>query len=396
MNKKMAIYLSPTDNGKSVKHKDQTVSFVNVIGGAFSREDGSISKIDYKDASRSSIVLLNYDDFTALEGQFITINLDKKQGYTTVYGSDALTLDVFRQEVDRIPSIYAEDDSDVQALTTMEKVVENQTQYTFRDYNVSNGRKYRYIIYPTQSNKDTIDKTVKYVSTNWQYWSITELYPTDETYKKFTAKSDEVWLFNLNVETDEQTQNFTRQEQETLGTYSRFSAGRKNYVSGSVSCLLGRDVIPAYLARDGKGGYTERLWNDRVFSSNEKIDMLLAWRKLVFSGNPKLLKDRAGQSFIVTITQSSNKPNDAVRMQPNTINFSWTEIMSLKDVTITENTLDIGTPYYSTGSGCSGSTTGGCAGGSSDVSCKEYIDSKLAKMKNYVDDRTSVLIEDSL
>lgn len=330
MNKKMTIYLSPSDGfgttGLTVHHKDQTVRYVNIFDGNKIPVEPNKLPMEYgADDKSKAVVLLNY---TESKDPAIA----EQEGYSTVRGSDTLTLDVFKQEIDRIP---AKDDN-VEALTSLEIVAQGLQQYHFKDYNVSNGRKYRYVIYPGQADNE-VQKLTANVPVNWDYWSLTELTPVDGSWKSFTASSDNVWFFNLNVETGEQAQNIARNEQQTLSTYSRFSQGKMNYVSGSVSCLLGRDVIPAYLAKSAdEAGYQEKLWNDRVLSSNQKVDMLLAWRKFVFSSNPKLLKDRFGQSFIVTLTQSSNKPMDNVRRQPNTISFSWTEVASLKDVTIIE------------------------------------------------------------
>lgn len=331
MNKKMTIYLSPSDgfgtSDLTVQHKDQTVRYVNIFDGNTIPELPKGLPMEYgaKDKSKA-VVLLNYE-------KSADPNIAEQEGYSTVRGSDTLTLDVFKQEIDRIPK---EGEPDAEALTSLEIVAQGLQQYHFKDYNVSNGRKYRYVIYPGQADNE-VQKLTANVPVNWDYWSLTELTPVDGSWKSFTASSDNVWLFNLNVETGEQAQNIARNEQQTLSIYSRFSQGKMNYVSGSVSCLLGRDVIPAYLAKSAdEAGYQEKLWNDRVLSSNQKVDMLLAWRKFVFSSNPKLLKDRFGQSFIVTLTQSSNKPMDNVRRQPNTISFSWTEVASLKDVTIVE------------------------------------------------------------
>ena len=336
MNKKMTIYLSPSDGfgtkDLTVRRKDQTVRYVNIFNGDKIPTTSLPMAYDATDKSKA-VVLLNYKKLTNSETGKTEIK--EEEGYSTVRGSDTLTLDVFKQEIDRIP---AKGEPEPEALTSLELVAQGLQQYHFKDYNVSNGRKYRYVIYPgqTDANKE-VQKLTADVPVNWDYWSLTELTPIDGSWKNFTASSDNVWLFNLNVETGEQAQNIARNEQQTLSTYSRFSQGKMNYVSGSVSCLLGRDVIPAYLAKSAdEAGYQEKLWNDRVLSSNQKVDMLLAWRKFVFSSNPKLLKDRFGQSFIVTLTQSSNKPMDNVRRQPNTISFSWTEVASLKDVTIIE------------------------------------------------------------
>ena len=114
-----------------------------------------------------------------------------------------------------------------------------------------------------------------------------------------------------------------------------------NYVTGSVSCLLGSEVLPAsYILKNGKavneGGYQEIRKNDKTPSSNQRVDMLLAWRKVVMSSNPKLLKDREGQSFLVTLSSATNKPMDAVHRQPTTISFTWTQIGNTEDVQIVD------------------------------------------------------------
>ena len=193
-------------------------------------------------------------------------------------------------------------------LTTLELVGEGIDTFTFRDFNISNGRTYQYILYPVIGGDRLVREEV-IVHTGWQAWSITELHPVDNSGKKFYAGSDDVWLFNLNLESGAQAQNLSRNEQQTLGTFPRYSQGRRNYVSGDISCLLGSQVIPASYAKkkmseSGQTGYVERLLFDLNPTSNEKIDMLKAWRKVVYSNNPKLLKDRAGQSFLIKIAHA--------------------------------------------------------------------------------------------
>ena len=211
-------------------------------------------------------------------------------------------------------------------------------------WNNQNDRKYQYVFYP-YSTGDNLIREEMIVSTRWDSWSITELHPCDSTKKNYYAKDDDVWVFNLNVETGEQTQNISRSENITLGTYPRYSQGRQNRVSGQVTCLIGSDVVPLTYLQYGEAvsfspcvrtGYQETRFFNAHPTSNEKVDMLKKWRQLVYSKNPKLLKDRKGQSFIVTITNSSNKPYDNVKNQPDTISFSWSEIQSLEGVTITD------------------------------------------------------------
>ena len=315
----------------------QEVGFINILG-VFAKNAGKAMPIAYNtdgDKRQNIIALLNYVEAT---DPFV---IHDKQGLgflnisTTEQG-----IDVFKQEIDK----------DGNALTSLELVAKNLRSYKFRDYNVSNHRNYRYFIYlspteqkglsPTeQKDKKIIYKTSFDIYTDWQQWSITELHPTDESMKTFTANPEDVWLFNLNIDSGAQAQNVSFNEVQTLGVYPRISQGKGNYVSGSVSCLLGSDVISVGEALKrglslSDAGYLEMRKYSSSITSNQRVDMLKAWRKLVASKNPKLLKDREGQSFLVSLSNSTNKPMDAARLQPNTINFNWTQIGTLDGVTI--------------------------------------------------------------
>lgn len=229
-------------------------------------------------------------------------------------------------------------------LTPLKLVKDNISDFSFRDFNVSNDRQYRYVFYPL-SDGDRLIREDAIIKTKWDSWSITELHPLDSSRKKYYVSNDDIWIFNLNVETGEQIQNISKSENINLGTYPRYSQGRQNRISGSVSCLMGSDVIPLSYLEYGKGisftpykrdGYNEIRYFNAHPTSNEKVDMIKKWRSLVFSKNPKLLKDRKGQSFLVTLTNSANKPYDNIKNQPDVISFNWSEIQSLDDVIITD------------------------------------------------------------
>lgn len=315
-------------------YKGQKVGFINILG-VFAKNAGRATPIAYNtdgDQRQNIIALLNYVEATAPFVIHDTQGLGFLNISTTEQG-----IDVFKQEIDK----------DGNALTSLELVAKNLRSYKFRDYNVSNHRNYRYFIYlspteqpPTeQKDKNIIYKTSFDIYTDWQQWSITELHPTDESMKTFTANPEDVWLFNLNIDSGAQAQNVSFNEVQTLGVYPRISQGKGNYVSGSVSCLLGSDVISVGEALKrglslSDAGYLEMRKYSSSITSNQRVDMLKAWRKLVASKNPKLLKDREGQSFLVSLSNSTNKPMDAARLQPNTINFNWTQIGTLDGVTI--------------------------------------------------------------
>ena len=104
------------------------------------------------------------------------------------------------------------------------------------DYNISNGRKYKYIIYPTAitgqdwyeqyANEDNDNLNGTIIETNWDCWSLTELVPVKATSlipgikKYYQVPTDGVWLFKYGVETGEQVQNFIRSEQQKFICFS--------------------------------------------------------------------------------------------------------------------------------------------------------------------------------
>lgn len=258
-------------------------------------------------------------------------------------------------------------------------VLENASG-TIRDFNIGNNRYYKYV-FRLVENK--IGGNIEYqsgiivpIKTNWQGWSITELHETDDP-KVFTAAPKDVWKFKYNISNGAQTQNIAKTQQETLSRYPIFSHGVKNAVGGSVTCLLGREMInanytnkewvyeqdpntsePNFIWRENNGpfenlgGYRERLGRVQNFcgtnpdylsasvlgfrnlTSNEAVDMLDKWRDVCYSGNPKLLKDQKGQTFIIQITDPSNTTNESWEKMPEEISFSWIEIADAKDCRI--------------------------------------------------------------
>lgn len=342
MGKSMRIKVSKPnkDMPEFTSFVGQKVGFINVLndnGQAAGTPVSKPEKVLYDAEDIDSVIcLIDYYPWSTANRTY-TI----EQGYAPSRSSSIDSASsVFKQEID----------DDGNALTRFYPVDTEIVNFKFRDFNISNNRRYRYVLYPFDMSGDatssSIEKAVTEtpIITNWQGWSITELHPVSGNAKKFTASADDVWVFNLNVDTGEQSQNISRQEQQTLGQFNRYSQGKLNYISGSVNCLLGSDVLPAsYIIKNGKtineGGYQEIRKTDKTPTSNERVDMLLAWRKLVMSSNPKLLKDRAGQSFLVTISNSTNKPMDAVYRQPNTISFTWTQIGTTEDVEIVGSSI---------------------------------------------------------
>lgn len=247
----------------------------------------------------------------------------------------------------------------------------NESSNIIRDFNIGNNRYYKYVFRLVENKAgggvEYQSGIIVPIKTNWQGWSITELHETDDP-KVFTASPKDVWKFKYNISNGAQTQNVVKTQQDTLSRYPIFSHGVKNAVSGSVTCLLGREMINAdYTNKEwvyeqdwteingsfkNLGGYRERLGRAQNFcgtnpdylsasvlgfrnlTSNEAVDMLDKWRDVCYSGNPKLLKDQKGQTFIIQITDPSNTTNESWEKMPEEISFSWIEIADAKDCRI--------------------------------------------------------------
>lgn len=245
------------------------------------------------------------------------------------------------------------------------KATEATSTINLLDFNVKSDYSYQYVIFPGDyfassigmpyiyaNTGETKEGTSIHDSTGWnpffsrlskpvrstfQYWSIVNLIPIQEDSKvgtdidTYVADADNVWMFKYQVESGSLTQNVSKNELSTLGQYPKIGIGRKNFLSGAVSCYLGSEIIPL-----SKVGYIERTPASRKvpLSTNEKAFMVEKWREFVASGTPKLLRDAKGQSWIVQIMDGSTTTNEAISIRPDTINFSWRQIADTNDVII--------------------------------------------------------------
>lgn len=234
------------------------------------------------------------------------------------------------------------------------------------DFNVKSGYSYQYVIFPgdysasmakvpyiyantgkTESGTSNYDpdkgwkpflsRQSRPVKSILQYWSIVNLIPIQEESQvgtdinTYMADTDNVWMFKYQVENGSLTQNISKNELSTLGQYPKIGIGRRNFLSGSVSCYLGSEIIPL-----SRIGYIERTPASRnvPLSTNEKAFMVEKWRELVATGTPKLLRDTKGQSWIVQIMDGITTTNETISIKPDTISFSWRQIADTSDAII--------------------------------------------------------------
>ena len=305
-----------------------------------SGEDVNFEKQTYTEmleSEASEFIALNYTMGEAVGNQSIGYPAGVTMAETAVFQS----ISVYKSEI--WPGGQ-------EAIT--HPVVVNGRSVSFRDFNISNNRTYLYQVYPRSAESENAAVS-GVITTNWKDWSLTELHPVEGREKTFTASLSDVWLFKYNVEPSDQTQNISKTQQDNLTAYPKFSRGLKNHITSSITCLLGSQMVSydfvtkkqQYSQGKGwedkvvpgrwEGGYTEKRPFVSQLTSNERIDMLNAWREVVYSGNPKLIKDRKGQKFLVQITEASNTTMDTYNEMPDQISFSWVEIGDLDDAVIT-------------------------------------------------------------
>lgn len=356
------FYVSTTDSGITGNNQVAPSKLQNPIEVSTNEEYKSkiVSLLNFESYSQDNILLS-----TAVEG---LCNIDQNIYYVSVY----------KKEIwyDRNTG-----NSHEEPLWTPVSI--NTNYPIIRDYNVKNNRTYKYVFRPVLRNIDgasveDISGKIYVVKTKWQGWSITELHPTNDSLV-FTASPMDVWKFKYNISSGQQTQNVSKTQQDTLARFPVFSHGPKNAIGGNVSCLLGREITNANYTEyhyeykynefsqkwewtaerggvENLGGYRETLnrngnscnksasyvsASDLGFpelTSNEAVDMLDAWRNVCYSGNPKLLKDEKGQSFIIQIFNPNNTTNEMWNGRPEEISFDWVQIDDPKKYRIVQET----------------------------------------------------------
>lgn len=230
------------------------------------------------------------------------------------------------------------------------------------DYNIHNHDYYEYLaviampksggryVYQLYENKDDHDKIV-YSNTNWGSWSICNIEETDD--ENIYVKTGNAWILGLNLNEEKLTQNLSVTSWDTLSKYPKLSLGERDYISSTVTCLLGKmEEITVSEDPDASKDYryTERInqsstyqepinheqkliFADSIYS--REIEKYEEWVEFCSDGSLKLLKDLKGNAWIVQITSSPEASyNTQVNGIPTTVTFSWSEVMSADNISI--------------------------------------------------------------
>ena len=188
------------------------------------------------------------------------------------------------------------------------------SQYALYDFNAVNNAEYQYILFAETA--EYISAPLQqdgYTITSWWNWSLAKLTKSETDDKIYYADSKNVWLFDTEVQSSAFQQNLDKATIENFTQFPKISTGKKNYLTGSISAFLSNPHNARY--------------EDTIEQYNAFIDFIA-------DENPKLLKDRKGNGWIVDTTSNQMQYNDVTAEQITTVNFDFVQLDDLDDLNI--------------------------------------------------------------
>lgn len=228
-------------------------------------------------------------------------------------------------------------------------------EYAFIDYKVQANQWYHYLAaaqvpdltegyrYLMFENKDS-NGDLSYIKMRWDNWSIQDIEDSDT--ENLYIKTGNTWLMNLNYVSNTVTQNTNVMSYETLGRFSKYGVGQKNYQSGTFNCLLGAMKEVYVYNEDNKVlnyknyQYTEKDNETSIYG--RELEKLERWKEFVYNGKLKLLKDFKGNIWIIQIMSNPTYDiNYQAGVMPTTISFEWQEVVDFSKVSVIALTDDV-------------------------------------------------------
>lgn len=238
--------------------------------------------------------------------------------YKPIWDSKTITLATFDEDVSA--SCFENNSEilkyEIQRRNTRDNIllpvctVDADTKF-IQDYNVSSNSTYEYWLTPV-FNTDGLDTynspiITDKVTPKWHSLSIVGLKETKDK-NIYEVDTENVWNFCLNIKEFSIAPQFDKVYSDGYGQFSKVSSGKRNYLKGSHSCLIG-DVV-----------------NCGETYGNDDIYKLEKWREFCYSKNLKLLKDSKGYVIPVDIEDTSMSINNSLLEQPTTISFNYRQM----------------------------------------------------------------------
>lgn len=183
------------------------------------------------------------------------------------------------------------------------------------DHNIENNTEYIYLLYAVTNRIESVPaETQKPISTDWDYWHISDLIQSERNGLYFADVNNQ-WKFNTALSSNSLDQTMDKVITNNLTQYPKVSIGKMNYLTGGITALLNNVVNGQY---------------------SDNIDMQRQFNKFIANGNLKLLKDRKGNTLIVTTNTNGFQYEDITSEQMTTVSFTFTEIEHHDNIAIVE------------------------------------------------------------
>ena len=179
-----------------------------------------------------------WNDFTSLYANFNNAESRLSAGTSTLVGSIS-GYEVYRRKYN---------ESNAEYVGTVRSSDEDESISDMMiDYAAKNGVEYTYYLFPnietTESGTQVSPVVTKQLALDAPYWS---LLIVDETDEENVFYLDKLFKFELNLQTDEMTNNAQVSISQNFTKYPTLQYGASNYWSGSLSSLCG------FIASNGK------------------------------------------------------------------------------------------------------------------------------------------------
>lgn len=182
------------------------------------------------------------------------------------------------------------------------------SQTNIVDYNVRNGKAYKYVLYASSAHYRSLPITTNsFVDAVWQGWMIADVSPSPLYDDIYIADADNLWVFDTALTSDSMVSNMDKYQIDNFTQFPKISTGEKNYISGGLT---------AYINNPTNGIYSDT------------VTMQEKFRKFLNNGNVKLLKDRKGNVMFVDTNSGETSCVDESYEQITKVQFTFIQVDS--------------------------------------------------------------------
>lgn len=195
---------------------------------------------------------------------------------------------------------------------------------TIRDYNVSNGCSYEYVVTPyleSQGENVVYKPLTQTIDVNFDAWSLVDIVMENSETDSFTVLPENKWILSCAQEDIQYKINSPRNMVENSSQYPFVNASKQNYIEGTINVLLGKVECE-------NSEYT-----------GDTIGDIKRWKNFCSNGNLKLFKDGKGHKLIVCITDVSYTSLEKYVGKPTETSFNIVEVLDSDKYSIYERVV---------------------------------------------------------